>query len=220
MKRNIIIVSTLLIIILVAVANNTFATEKNEVELKQLEINRKENIVLLGDSIFDWYPTEEIFDDYPIVNSGIAGNVTQSILDSLETRVYRYNPTKVFILIGTNDIEWDDSEELNNQVANNIIEIAKRIREKRNKSEVFILSILPVNNNLSGAHDRHISEIKTINTMLEKYCENADKVTYINVFDELKNSEEMLKTSYTEDGLHLNNLGYAKLTKIIMKYIY
>ena len=222
MKRIIIWMNTIVLLLIISAVftYQTLAQGTGKVEEKTSEIRQKENIVFLGDSILDWYPTDEIYDDFPIVNSGIVGNKTTSILEDMENRVYKYNPTKVFILVGTNDIEWEDSEELNQEVFNNLKEIANKIRQNRSKCDIYMMSILPVNNHLSGANDRHISEIKEINSMVEKFCETDEKITFINLFDEFKGEEEMLKTSYTNDGLHLNDLGYAKLTKILMKYIY
>jgi len=196
------------------------ALSLGEVQTKTNTINQNENIVFVGDSIFDWYPTEKIFSDFPIVNSGIVGNKTTDILNNMEERIYKYNPTKVFIQIGTNDIEWEDSEELNEEVFQNIVKIAEGIKENRSKSEIYIISIYPVNNNLPGANERHISEIKAINEKLKKYCATTDGVEYIDAFHQLIDENEMLDIAYTNDGLHPNGLGYAKITEILMKYIY
>ncbi len=196
------------------------AASLGQVSNKTQTIIKNENIVFLGDSIFDWFPTDKIFSDLPIVNSGIVGNKTTDILKNMNDRVYKYNPTKVFINIGTNDIEFEDSDELNEEVYQNIIKIANGIKKHRKNCEIYIISIYPVNNNLPGANDRHISEIKTINNKLKEYCSKTDGVEYIDAFKELIDSEEMLDTDYTDDGLHPNGLGYAKLTEILMKYIY
>ena len=61
---------------------------------------------------------------------------------------------------------------------------------------------------------------KNINAKLKKYCSTTDGVEYIDAFSQLTGPDGMLDTDYTEDGLHPNGLGYAKLTEILMKYIY
>ncbi|MBP5678354.1 MAG: hypothetical protein J6X28_00815, partial [Bacilli bacterium] len=88
------------------------------------------------------------------------------------------------------------------------------------KSEIYIISIYPVNNNLPGANDRHSEEIKSINSKLKKYCATTEGVEYIDAYSQLIDENEMLDTIYTNDGLHPNGLGYAKITEILMKYIY
>lgn len=218
MKNKLVIIS-IIALLMVFTSLSTYAITKGKVEEKTKMINQKENIVLLGDSIFDWYPTEKIYSDLPIVNSGFAGNTTKDILNDMENRIYKYNPTKVFINIGTNDIEYDDSSKVNEQVYQNIVSIVEQIKQHRNKCKVYIVSILPVNNNLPGANERHNSEIKEINQKLNAYAATND-VVYIDAYNELLSSDGMFDGEYTSDGLHPNNLGYAKLTEILMKYIY
>jgi len=132
------IISIIWVTILTVTIDNSSAANNSE-NSEMINYKKNQNIVFLGDSIFDWYKTEKILDDFPVVNSGVAGNRTIDILENMEERVYVYNPTKVFILIGTNDIEWEYSDELNEEVYNNIIEIAKKIKENRKKSEIYIL---------------------------------------------------------------------------------
>lgn len=210
----------ILLFVIYFISTKTNALSNGDVEDKIEHINRTENIVFVGDSIFDWYPVDKIFNDLPIVNSGIAGNKTTDILIDMENRIYRYNPTKVFIQVGTNDIEWEDSEELNNEVYENIVKIAEGVKKNRSKSEIYIISIYPVNNDLPGANDRHISEIKDINGKLKAYCATTDDVVYIDAFKDLIDENEMFDKAYTDDGLHPNHLGYAKLSEILIKYIY
>ena len=187
---------------------------------KTNQIQKNENILFVGDSILDWYPTDLIFDDLPVVNSAVSGNKTYDILNDLEKRIYQYNPTKVFLLIGTNDLDREDSDEINQEVYENIVSIAEKTRAHRFQSKIYLISIFPVNNHLPYASLRHASEIKSINSMLEEFSFRTSNVEYVNAFDALKDEEDMLREEYTKDGLHLNDLGYAKLTEILMKYIY
>jgi len=73
---------------------------------------------------------------------------------------------------------------------------------------------------MSGAHDRHNSEIKAINEKIKNYCKRDNKMVYIDAFSKMLDEDEMLYEGYTKDGLHPNDLGYAKITEILMKYIY
>ena len=196
------------------------ALSLGDVQQKTETISKNENIVFVGDSIFDWFPTDKIFSDLPIVNSGICGNKTTDILNNMEERIYKYNPTKVFIQIGTNDIEWEDSDELNEEVYQNIVKIAEGVKKNRSQSEIYIISIYPVHNDYPGVNDRHLSEIKAINVKLKKYCAMTEGVDYIDAYNQLTGEDGMLDIDYTDDGLHPNGLGYAKLTEILMKYIY
>ena len=220
MRNKIILSLTIVCSILLSVITINISASSEEIATKTENITKNENIVFLGDSIFDWYPTDKIFNDLPVVNSGVCGNKTTDILENMEERVYKYNPTKVFLNIGTNDIEYEDSDELNEEVYQNIVKIADNIQRNRKRSKIYIVSIYPVNNNMEAAHERHNSEIETINSKLRDYCNSNDGIEYIDAYSQLLDGEGMLDEAYTKDGLHPNDLGYAKLTEIFMKYMY
>lgn len=181
---------------------------------------KNENIVFLGDSITDWYPFEEMYsNDIPIVNSGIAGYETKDILNRMDDLVYKFNPTKVFILIGTNDIKYEEDDE--QVVVDNIKKIIKEIKKNRPNTKVYITSIFPVNRELKyhAAEERYNGEILKINKGIKDYCKE-NNITYINMYDELIDSKGNLKKEYTVDGLHLSKTGYVKYTSKLLQYIY
>ena len=212
------IIIMLIIIIIMSIflltkESNTF-TNPYEVKVKP-----NDNFLFLGDSITDFYPLEEYYDNLPVVNSGIAGNKTTDILSSMQTRVYQYNPTKVFLLIGTNDLDSND-EDIVNTTFNNIKKIIKRIRKNRSDAVIYVESIYPVNNTIvnNAVNNRNNNKIKNINKKLSSYC-NGDNCTYINLFNDLVDSKGNLKSNYTEDGLHLNSLGYVVVTRELLPYM-
>lgn len=228
MKKNIIGIATFLLIIILAIivtsdskTPKTKVIEKIKVEKENVltydDIKKKDNIVFLGDSIMDWYPIEEIFGDLPIVKSGIAGYETDDILSRMDEMVYRYNPTKVFLLIGTNDLKRD--EDKTKETANKIIEILNNIKTKRPMTKLYYQSIYPVNRNLSAAEERYNDEIKDVNRIVKEYC-SKNNITYIDMYDELADNEGNFKDTLTKDGLHPNDLGYARISQVLLRYIY
>lgn len=226
MKRYLIVISIIILIVTLAIIikidnknPEVKLVEKVKVEKQKTydEIRKEDNIVFLGDSIMDWYPIEEIYGDLPIVKSGIAGYETDDILSRMDEMVYRYNPTKVFLLIGTNDLKRD--EDKTKETANKIIEILNNIKTKRPKTKLYYQSIYPVNRNLSAAEERYNDEIQEVNKILKEYC-SKNNVTYIDMYDELADNEGNFKESLTKDGLHPNDLGYARISQVLLRYIY
>lgn len=175
------------------------------------------NYVFLGDSITEGYNLDKFYKDMPVVNSGISGNQTTDILNNMKKRVYDYNPSKVFILIGTNDI---DNGKTNDLIVDNIKKIVEGIKNNRDKTSIYIESIYPVNSKIEGssAGSRTNRQIKIINKKLEQYCNN-NKLTYIDTFIELEDCKGDLEEDYTKDGLHLNDDGYSIVTKKLKKYL-
>ena len=179
----------------------------------------QENILFLGDSITEFYPIDSIFVDLPIVKSGVSGYTTDDILERMESMVYKYNPTKVFLLIGTNDINSEDDKK--NETIKKIEEIIEKIREKRKKAKIYLESIYPVNQDISKntVKYRNNDTIIEINKEIKEYCDK-EKITYIDMYKQLANADNNFDDKYTDDGLHPNDLGYARISQVRLKYIY
>ena len=176
-----------------------------------------ENIVFLGDSITEFYDLKKYYPNHSIVNSGISGNKTTDILENLEERVYRYNPSKIFLMIGTNDLQESIKEE---EIIDNIIKIIEKIQTNRKFAKIYVESIYPVNHNVENeiSQNRKNESIQFINKKIESYCKKK-KITYLNVYKELQDHDGNLKEIYTKDGLHLNQKGYTFLTKFLKPYV-
>lgn len=193
---------------------------KKEIVYKKPEILKSDNIVFLGDSIVEYYPIDSIYYDLPIVKSGVAGYKTTDILSRMDSMVYAYNPTKVILLIGTNDIMIDKDGQVD-EVYTNIKKIVSNIRKNRSHAKIYIQSIYPVNKKVDSKQvaDRNNNKIKKINKKILEYCKEQD-LQYINMYDKLTDSEGNLSSEYTSDGLHPNDLGYARISQVLIKYIY
>lgn len=221
----ILIVFILTIFLAVEASHKVYAINDKQIE-KEKRFNQTENVVFLGDSLFDLYKTEFIYDDLPIINSGVAGEETKDILNDMENRVYKYNPTRLFLLVGINDLYNNKNslskEELIDTLTNRISEIVDNTRVKRPKCKIYLLSLLPINDNIfhlaTPETDREV--INEVNFNLKTKYESDKMITYIDANSKLQDENGMLREEYTKEGLHLNDLGYVKLTEILMKYIY
>ena len=84
--------------------SNTNKELKKEVYTLKDTNKNYTNYLFLGDSITDYYDLDKYYEGYKVVNSGISGNQTSDILDDLKKRAYVYNPSTIFLLIGTGNI--------------------------------------------------------------------------------------------------------------------
>ena len=181
-----------------------------------------DNYVFLGDSITDWYDLDKYFEGLPVVNSGVSGYSTSNILNNMNKMVYQYNPSKVFILIGINDLELKVDDDV---VVNNIRKIVQGIKKNRRYAKIYVESIYPINNSdddkIEGSiinGNRKNSDIIDINNKLVKLTKE-EGATYIDLHKELVDDNGLLKIEYTVDGLHLSSEGYEKVTEVLRKYI-
>ena len=208
----------LLVGILLCINEQEMIKLSSRVERLERYTYNKESIVFLGDSITSRCDLNKYFPNYNVYNNGIAGNMTKDILDNMENRVFVYNPTKVFILIGTNDLVYSGLD--NDGIKNNIEEIINKIYEKNSNTKIYLESIYPVNNSLNKeiVETRTNDNIKDLNNKIEKICNN-NKCTYINMYDNLTDKNGNMKRIYTVDGLHLNKIGYKVVASKLTKYL-
>lgn len=198
--------------------NTTIEENKKDYE-KEIESLKDEytNYLFLGDSITDFYDLDKYYKGLPIVNSGISGNTTKDILNDMKNRVYNYNPSKVFLLIGINDLGNQKSAD---EIVSNIKEIITNINNNKPNAEIYIESIFPINKNI----DEDLIKVKDnnsvieVNKLLEKYCDEKG-YTYINIYNKLLDEDGNFSEEYTDDGLHPNEKGYEIITKELKKYL-
>ncbi|MDO4996440.1 MAG: GDSL-type esterase/lipase family protein, partial [Bacilli bacterium] len=195
---------------------NVVVKEKEE----EIDDYKRENIVFYGDSITEMYEVEKYFPNYPVVNAGHGGYLSRRLLEEVDEKLLIYNPTKVFMLMGTNDIAY--SNYTNEEIVNNVKEIVNIIRKDRKNVKIYIESIYPVNEDINidknVMHIRENKRIREINKMLKDYCKEAN-LTYVNLFDVLKEENGTIDEDYTLEGLHINENGYKVITEYLMKYV-
>lgn len=217
-KKTILISIAIILIITTTISISLYLYSKNKLDNAKIQ---DENIVFFGDSITEGYNVKEFFDEYRVVNSGISGNITKNLIDRIETDLYDYNPSKVIILIGTNDIRANISDE---EIIDNVKNIIKGIRKNRKNAEIYIQSIYPINRDIdkefwqdinSEYNNKHIIEL---NKLIKNLCKE-EKINYINVYSKLIDDNGNLKSAYTKEGLHLNDLGYYKVTNVLKEYL-
>ena len=197
------------------------AVAKNE-RLEKDTYDNYTEYLFLGDSITNNYTLQKYYPEYPIINSGIGGDVTKNILNNLDNRVFKYKPKKVIILAGINDLKRFEEPEY---VAKNIEEIALKIKKKLPKCEIYIESIYPVNESWIKDYDEPVQDtdiliknIKKTNKKLKKICEKYN-YKYLNVYSILQ-EEDILIKKYSNDGLHLNEEGYRVVTDFLKDRIF
>lgn len=205
----VVIIISLLLFIMV----HFIVVEHGPKEIKVINNILDNNYVFLGDSITEGYDLNKYYSDYPVVNSGIGGYTTTKILEKMDTMVYRYNPTKVFLLIGTNDIAQNNSKE---DIIKNIDNIIDEIKANRKYTKIYVESIYPIDEEKEKKRDNKL--INDINKDIKELC-NKKGVEYINIHDLLMDDYGNLRDEYSNDGLHLTDQGYEVVTKELKKYL-
>lgn len=175
------------------------------------------NIVFLGNSITDGGEFHELLDNPDAVNRGIVGDVISGVKERLH-QVTSGHPEQIFLLIGINDVSHGKSAQ---KIATEYRELVEMIRKESPESELFIQSIMPIDNgfkrykNLLGRE----GVIEPLNEELKKIA--ADNgVTYIDLWPAMCDPKTgKLRKEFTNDGLHLTGNGYKAWAELIKPYV-
>jgi lysophospholipase L1-like esterase len=159
------------------------------------------DIVFLGNSITEQGGNWGVrFNNSKVKNRGIAGDVTEGVLNRL-AEIYYYKPKKVFIKIGVNDLFH--SELTPEYIANNIKLIVDKIHQESPKTKIYVQTILPTRDNIPSKE-----RIAAVNAIL-KAMTPTDFLQVIDLHSIFANKDDLLLSEYTQDGLHLTELGYV-----------
>ena len=176
--------------------------------------NTKKEIIFLGDSITDIGAWDEIWGRKSVRNRGISGDNTFGILARLP-EVTSSKPSKIFIMIGVNDIAKNTPDDI---IVSNYKKILDNIRTASPSTKIIVQSILPTNNNFTDFknHQNKTAHIDFVNNALKKLCTEYGLV-YVDLHSAFLDEEKKLNQKYTNDGLHINGFGYMKWKEILLQ---
>jgi lysophospholipase L1-like esterase len=174
----------------------------------------KGRIVFLGNSITEGANWGSLIGDTTAINRGIGGDLTYSVLKRLDDVIIR-QPSKVFLMIGINDIGKDVPDTV---IAENIRTIIKRIQAGSPSTRIYLENVLPVNAAVQGfpQHYDKNPHVLATNRMLVKVARDA-KVQLIDMHQFFTDREGYLEKNYTKDGLHINAKGYQVWVEYLKK---
>jgi len=202
-----------------AVAQRTWDTIPNlpdHYRQKMEEFNRepvaKGNVLFLGNSLTERGNWKKLLRDSSVINRGISGDITFGVLHRLSD-VIRRQPSKVFLLIGINDLSKGIPDPV---IMENLFSIVRKIRVGSPTTKIFVQSILPTNStfkNFPPLYDKN-DHVVVLNTQFQKYADRLGFV-YVDLYSKFLDKNNHLEASYSVDGLHLNPTGYAHWLEIL-----
>ena len=176
------------------------------------------DIVFLGDSIFNFGEWQELMDDPRAKNRAISGDDTANILKRLG-QVTSGRPAHVVLLIGINNFQGGVPF---TQTTNEYAQIVEKLLSASDRTKVWLVPIFPVNPNLyrrwitpgnPNIHMPEQSEVESLNRFLEHLtAKDPNRIHYVPVPSVL-NSSGYLGEDFTLDGLHLNGRGLSEIAK-------
>lgn len=191
---------------------------------KTLPPSNEGDILFVGNSITNMMNWWEAFGSRDNIRGrGNSGALSAELLENFDD-IIKGNPSKVFLMIGTNDLASDAESNQPDSVAYRIIEFLSRTRNKLPDSQIFYQSILPT---LVGRRTQEKTE-KT-NSLVNDWIvsQNDPNIFYIDLYTPMLGENGGLKNSVpapdlnalSYDGLHLTQEGYKIWLDIIKDYV-
>lgn len=214
------------LLILLAVSSTAFMTfdaaarseywEQRVSLFNEMPLERGD-IVFLGNSITDGGEFSELLGNPKVKNRGINSDVIAGVKERLP-QVTANSPSKIFLLIGINDISHDKTVDA---LASEYEQLVREIMAQAPGTKLYIQSVMPINNdfgrykNLKGKED----VVKGLNNKLKEISDRNGAV-YIDLWDALADQKSgKLRREYTNDGLHLLGKGYKAWISVIRHYV-
>ena len=181
----------------------------------------KGQIVFIGDSITNLYCLDDYFAnlDLATYNRGIGGDTTEGVLNRLQTSIFDIAPSKIVLMIGTNDVSWAVPRE---EIVANYRKILDEIKKNQPTVEICAVSVIPQSDVLEeGAGfdvDGNNETIRWLNAEIQKLCGEFGCV-YIDLYPSVLDADGYLDDKFTDDGLHLNAAGYEIWSNMVKPYL-
>lgn len=203
-------------------SSSAFPVERSEYWRQKVSLFDKlpissNDIVFLGNSITDGGEFAELFNNPNVKNRGISADVISGVTERL-SQILSGSPSKIFLLIGINDVSHHLSvEALKSQYEN----LVKKIRKEAPETKLYLQSVMPINNDF-GRYKNLKDKEQTIihfNEEIKKIAEDNNAV-YIDLWEILTATDSYkLNPAYTNDGLHLTGDGYVVWTNYIKRFV-
>lgn len=180
-----------------------FKEEITRLKQKNDSLWNPEDAVMIftgSSSIRMWTDLTHRFPGKPILNSGFGGSQASDLLYYLQPLVLDYQPGKVFIYEGDNDLAEGKSPR---KVLKTLKGISDQIHGKHPGIHLVFISAKPslTRWNMRGKYRR-------FNRKLERWTGRNDALFFANVWDPMLRDHSLDETLFDEDGLHMNDAGY------------
>jgi lysophospholipase L1-like esterase len=177
------------------------------------ETGATNSVMFLGDSITAREDWNVLFGVSHIINAGISGNTTDDVLGRMDP-LLESKPRKIFLMIGINDLLRGKDVPY---ILENYKKIVNQIKLESPDSEVYIQSVLPINNDITKYGKVDSRKIIALNYQLNLLAEENGKI-FINLYPYFCGFDNKLYAKYTSDGVHPNAYGYAAWKDLISPY--
>lgn len=172
----------------------------------------KATIVFTGSSsIRMWADLQHRFPEHQIVNTGFGGSQASDLLAYSNELILRFNPKKVFIYEGDNDIA---EKKRTNRIVTQLQKLIETIKEHNQDVRIVLIAAKP---SLARWTLRH--RYKRLNRRMEQLALDNPTVEFANVWDAMLIDRKLIPDIFLADGLHMNAKGYDLWYSVLKNHL-
>ena len=188
--------------------------ERWETTIAKFEAEDKEHppapggVLFLGSSSIRLWNLEQCFPELQALNRGFGGSTVPEVLHYFDRIVTPYAPKTIVFYSGDNDIARGGTPEA---VFQDYQAFFQRVHQALPEARILVLGIKP-----SIARHEMWPKMRQVNQDLQALAEKEAWITYIDTAPPLLGDDGMPKRDLLmDDGLHLNEAGYATWTPLV-----
>ncbi len=169
------------------------------------------SVLFVGSSsIHGWKTLADDFPELDVINRGMGGSHMSDLIYYMDDLVFPYRPNAIVVYEGDNDITAGKTPEV---VLEDYQTFVTRVFAKWPQLPIFFISIKP-----SLARIQHLENMALANALIKTYIDQHETLYYIDVFSAMLNDAGTPRPEiFSDDGLHMNETGYALWTQEIKK---
>lgn len=154
-----------------------------------------------------WRSLEESFPQENLINTGFGGSKASDLENLLFPLVIKFEPARVFIYEGDNDI-WAGVEVAD--ILSSLDNIVNRLQLINPKTEIYLIGAKP-----SPSRWEKKQNYEIFNQKLKEYCLAKEGVEFVDTWKALTDQAGNPRPElFIQDQLHLNEEGYKIWTSI------
>ena len=173
----------------------------------------KNGLLFIGSStIVRWKTLETDFPGQPIVNRGFGGNQIVDSTHFADRMIFPYQPRKIFLRAGGNDIHSGKSAE---QVFEEFKQFVATVHARLPNTEIVFISLSP---SIARWSERDAS--KKLNSLIADYVKRTPRLLFIDTYDMTLGADGQPRPElFVEDKLHFSPEGYRLLVERVRPHV-
>jgi len=169
-------------------------------------------VLFVGSSSIRMWHTADDFPQYPVINRGFGGSHISDVNYFYDLIVKKYKPKVIVFYAGDNDVADGKSV---SQVFEDFTEFAGRANRDFPAARILYLPIKP-----SLSRWQFWGKMNEVNMKVKQLCDEKKELVYADIATPMLGADGKPKPElFLEDGLHLNEAGYALWNSVLKDYL-